>query len=215
MTLEGQPRARSCPAQLWYCRRGRHTSHHVRGRSGELGPRDGPTAAPLEGLNSLGCLSPGTSTASSREKVLSPRRRWGQHCDPGSRRVWGGPPDTHGRRHSVAGMGPCVASAGPLRGTVQSATQASLELSAQDVAWSPCRAPSLQGHTRDRKWPGHHVGVLSPEGHTRACCGGSPAPFLFQLHLLSVEGDGTAEVTFPGVTRAVRSSPGLQALTLR
>ena len=106
------------------------------------------------------------------------RRWWGQHCDPGSHRVRGSPPDTHGRRHSVAGMGPVLASARPSLGTVQSATQASLELSGHEVAWSPSQGPSpwrdtqemrsdlvtmsgalsLEGHRRDRKWPGHQVG---------------------------------------------------------
>ena len=49
----------------------------------------------------------------------------------------------------------------------------------------------------------------SLQGHRRAYCGGFPASFL------SVEGDRTAEVTFPGVTRVVRSSPGVRALTPR
>lgn len=49
----------------------------------------------------------------------------------------------------------------------------------QEVAGSPRRGPSLQGQGR-------------------AHCGGFPASFLFQLRLLSVEGNRTTEVTFPG-----------------
>lgn len=56
------------------------------------------------------------------------------------------------------GWAPVLVPARPSLGTIQSATQASLELSGQEEAWSLCRGLSLRD-TGDRKWRGHHVGA--------------------------------------------------------